>query len=88
MAIVKDRDLLNLSELKEAEVNDQIYLEDAYYDTFYDDEGREEVISEFNYVLGSTIDKFNEEGNDLKEIMGKIKNFNETLKKNRINKYS
>ena len=47
----------------------------------YDDEGREEVISEFNYVLGSTIDKFNEEGNDLKEIMGKIKNFNETLKK-------
>ena len=81
MAIVKDRDLLNLSELKDVEVNDQIYLEDAYYDTFYDDEGREEVISEFNYVLGSTIDKFNEEGNDLKEIMGKIKNFNETLKK-------
>ena len=81
MAIVKDRDLLNLSELKEAEVNDQIYLEDAYYDTFYDDEGREEIISEFNYVLGSTIDRFNEEGNDLKEIMGKIKNFNDTLKK-------
>jgi hypothetical protein len=81
MAIVKDRDLLNLSELKEAEVNGQIYLEDTYYDTWYDAEGREEVISEFNYVLGSTIDKFNEEGNDLKEIMGKIKNFNETLKK-------
>ena len=81
MAIVKDKDLLNLSELKEAAVNDPIYLEDAYYDTWYDEEGREEVISEFNYGLGSTIDKFNEEGNDLKEIMGKIKNFNQTLKK-------
>jgi len=81
MAIVKDRDLLNLSELKEAEVNGEIYLEDTYYDTWYDEEGREEVISEFNYVLGSTIDKFNEEGNDLKEIMKTLKNFNETLKK-------
>ena len=81
MAIVKDRDLLNLSELKDAEINDEIYLQDAYYDTWFDSEGSEEVISEFNSSLERPIDKFNEEGNDLKEIMGKIKNFNETLKK-------
>jgi len=81
MVIVKDKDLLNLSELKEADVNDLIDVEDAYYESYLDDESREEVIYEFNYVLGSTIDKFNTEGNDLQEIMKTLKNFNETLKK-------
>ena len=80
MVIVKDKDLLNLSELKEADVNDLIDVEDAYYESYLDDESREEVIYEFNYVLGSTIDKFNTEGNDLQEIMGKIKNFKRVKK--------
>lgn len=81
MVLVKDKELLNLSELKDAEINDDIHLEDYYYDTFYDDEGREEILREFNYVLGNTIDKFSKEDNDLHDVMKKIKNFNETLKK-------
>lgn len=80
MVLVKDKELLNLSELKDAEINDDIHLEDYYYDTFYDDEGREEILREFNYVLGNTIDKFSKEDNDLHDVMKKIKNFNETLK--------
>jgi len=81
MVLVKDKELLNLSELKDVEVNDDINLEDYYYETFYDDEGREEILREFNYVLGNTIDKFSKEDNDLHDVMKKIKNFNETLKK-------
>ena len=44
MVIVKDKDLINLSELKNAEINESIYLEDVYYDTWYDEEGKEDVI--------------------------------------------
>jgi len=81
MVLVKDNDLINLSELKNAEVNGNIYLEDAYYDTWYDEEGKEEVIREFNNTLDRAIEKIKETDTDLEGRMKKVKNFNLYLKK-------
>ena len=81
MVFVKDNDLINLSELKESEVNGGIYIEDVYYDTWYDDEGKEEVIMEFNNTLDRAIEKIKETDTDLEGRMEKFKNFNLYLKK-------
>ena len=81
MVLVKDNDLINLSELKNAEINESIYLEDAYYDTWYDEEGKEDVIREFNNILERSIEKIKESGTDLEGRLEKLKDFNLYLKK-------
>jgi len=80
MVLVKDKDLINLSELKDAEVNGDIYIEDVYYDTWYDEEGKEDVISEFNNILERAIEKIKETGTDLEGRLEKLKDFNIYLK--------
>jgi len=81
MVLVKDNDLINLSELKDAEVNGDIYIEDVYHDTWYDEDGQQEVINEFNNTLKRTIEEIQESDDDLEGRMEKIKNFNLYLKK-------
>ena len=81
MVIVKNNDLINLSELKNAEVNEHIYIEDVYFDTWYDEEGKEEVIMEFNNILDRAMEKIKETDTDLEGRMEKFKNFNLYLKK-------
>ena len=81
MVIIKDNDLINLSELKNAEVNEHVYIEDAYYDTWYDEEGKEEVINEFNNILERVMEKIKETDTDLEGRMEKLKDFNLYLKK-------
>jgi len=81
MVFVKDNDLINLSELKNVEVNADIYIEDVYFDTWYDEEGKEEVIIEFNNTLDRAIEKIKETDTDLEGRMEKFKNFNLSLQK-------
>ena len=80
MVIVKDKDLINLSELKNASINELIYLEDVYYDSWYDEEGKEDVIREFNNILERSIEKIKESGTDLEGRLEKLKDFNIYLK--------
>ena len=52
-----------------------------YYDTWYDEEGKEEVIMEFNNTLERAMEKIKETDTDLESRMDKFKNFNLYLKK-------
>ena len=81
MIIIKDGDVINLSELRNAEINGDIETENAYFDTWYDEEGKEEVLNEFNNALQSIIDNLQNSDTDLPARIEKIKNFNLYLKK-------
>lgn len=68
--IVKEKNLLNLSELKDAEIQPYIGLGDAYYSEWMDSDGVGEVITELNRSLKSTIEKITEsEDIDLEELI-------------------
>ena len=68
--IVKEKDLLNLSELKDAEIQPMVDLDDAYYGTWLDEEGQNEVINQLNKSLESVIEKITEtEDIDLEELI-------------------
>ena len=55
-------------------------LEDVYYDTWYDEEGKEDVIGEFNNILERSMEKIKESGTDLEGRLEKLKDFNIYLK--------
>ena len=68
--IVKEKNLLNLSELKDAEIQPMVDLDDAYYGTWLDEEGQNEVINQLNKSLESVIEKITEtEDIDLEELI-------------------
>jgi len=80
--IIKEKDLLNLSELKDAEIQPEVDLEDAYYGTWLDDEGHQDVINELNRSLEGVIDKIvDDEDLDLEELIENRKKIIELLSK-------
>lgn len=80
--IVKEKNLLNLSELKDAEIQPEVGLEDAYYGEWIDSDGVDEVVTELNRSLKSTIEKITEsEDIDLEELIQNRKNVLDLLNK-------
>lgn len=80
--IVKEKNLLNLSELKDAEIQPKVDLESTYYDVWLDDEGYEDVIKELNRSLEWVIEKITEsEDIDLEELIQNRKNVLDLLNK-------
>jgi len=77
-----DKNMLNLSELKDAEVNGEIYLNDCYYDTWLDNEGVDSIIRELNSSLERTIEKITEDDElDLEQLIKDRKEFFNMLDK-------
>ena len=80
--IVKEKNLLNLSELKDAEIQPEVGLEDAYYGEWIDSDGVDELVIELNRSLKSTIEKITEsEDIDLEELIQNRKNVLDLLNK-------
>lgn len=80
--IIKEKNLLNLSELKDAEIQPYVDLENIYYDTWLDDEGLEDVVKELNRSLDWVIEKITEsEDIDLEELIQNRKNVLDLLNK-------
>jgi hypothetical protein len=78
---VKDSECMNLSEIKDEEINGIISLDSSYYDVWLDKDGKEQVINEFNFELDRVIDHLLESDDTLPHRIEKIKNFNSLLKK-------
>ena len=80
--IVKEKNLLNLSELKDAEIQPDVDLDGTYYDVWLDDEGYEDIITELNRSLEWVIEKITEaEDIDLEELIQNRKNVLDLLNK-------
>ena len=80
--IVKENNLLNLSELKDVEIQPKVDLESTYYDVWLDDEGYEDVIKELNTSLEWVIEKITEsEDIDLEELIKNRKDVIDLLNK-------
>ena len=80
--IVKENNLLNLSELKDVEIQPKVDLESTYYDVWLDDEGYEDVIKELNTSLEWVIKKITEsEDIDLEELIKNRKDVIDLLNK-------
>jgi FMN phosphatase YigB (HAD superfamily) len=74
--LIIDKNMISLSELKDAEVNGEIYLSDCYYDTWLDNEGRDSTIRELNRSLERTIEKITEDDDlDLEQLIKVKKEF-------------
>ena len=80
--LIIDKNMLNLSELKDAEVNGEIYLNDCYYDAWLDNEGVDSIIRELNSSLERTIEKITEDDElDLEQLIKDRKEFFNMLDK-------
>ena len=67
--MVVGESLINLSDLKENQVvNNDVYLSDCWYDTWIDEDGREECTRDLNLSLDRVIEKLYEE-EDLEELL-------------------
>jgi hypothetical protein len=74
--LIIDKNMISLSELKDAEVNGEIYLSDCYYDAWLDNEGRDSTIRELNRSLERTIEKITEDDDlDLEQLIKVKKEF-------------
>ena len=79
--IINENGLVNLSELKDVEIQPEIDLENGYYDSWVDDDGVDEVITEFNRTLRRSIDSIIEDGGiDITELIGKREDFYKYIK--------
>jgi YD repeat-containing protein len=80
--LIIDKNMLNLSELKDAEVNGEIYLNDCYFDAWIDKEGVDSIIRELNSSLERTIEKITEDDElDLEQHIKDRKEFFNMLDK-------
>ena len=87
--LIINKNMLNLSELKDAEVNDDIYLNDCYYDAWLDDEGHDSCIRELNRSLERTIEKITEDDElDLEQLIKDRKEFYNMLDKFGFRQYA
>ena len=85
--MIVDKDLINLSELKNDEVvNQYVYLSDCWYDAWIDDEGYDDCINELNRSLDYTIEKLSENV-DLEELLKQRTEMVNMLKKMGFVKY-
>lgn len=87
--LIINKNMLNLSELKDAEVNDDIYLNDCYFDAWLDDEGHDSCIRELNRSLERTIEKITEDDElDLEQLIKDRKEFYNMLDKFGFRQYA
>jgi len=79
--IITEKGLINLSELKDAEIQPYVNLEGVYYESWVDDEQIETIKTEFNRTLSRIIDSIIENDDiDLTELMEKRQNFYKYIK--------
>ena len=87
--LIINKNMLNLSELKDAEINDDIYLNDCYYDTWLDKEGHDSCTRELNRSLERTIEKITEDDElDLEQLIKDRKEFYNMLDKFGFRQYA
>ena len=81
LEIIKDKDIINLSDLRDVGVNPDIDLYDTLSDTWLDEDGVEEVIKTLNNSLESVIEEISEnvDLNELLEERRKVQEMLETL---------
>lgn len=79
--IINENGLVNLSELKDAEIQPDVDLVNGYYDSWVDNDGADEVITEFNRTLRRSIDSIIEDGGiDINELIEKREGFYKFIK--------
>jgi hypothetical protein len=80
--IIKNEEFITLSDLKGFELQDEINLNDQYYDAWLEDEGSDTVTTDLNYVLDTVIEKIGEdEGLDLEELLNQKEEMLDMLNK-------
>jgi hypothetical protein len=80
--IVVEKDLINLSDLKDAEIQPYIDLENVFYDTWVEGDQVDGIIAELNRTLKRTIEEIvDSEDINLEELIRERENFNQYVKK-------
>ena len=87
IGFIKGGSLINLSELKDHEINGEIYLHDCWYDTWVDDDGYRDCVNELNRSLDNTIEKLSEDV-DLEELLRQRTEMMDMLEKMGFVKYA
>ena len=79
--LIKNEEFISLSDLKDAEIQDEIDLNGQYYDVWLEDDGKDTVIRDLNYVLDRVIEKISEDSDiDLEKLYDKKKRWEKTFK--------
>lgn len=70
--IIKNEEFIALSDLKDAEIQDEIDLNSQYYDVWLEDDGNDTVTKDLNDVLDKVIEKIGEDSDiDLEKLINK-----------------
>jgi hypothetical protein len=78
--LIKDEEFITLSDLKDAEIQDEINLNEQYYDVWLDDDGIDTVTKDLNYVLDRVIEKISEDSDiDLEKLYNKKERWEKTF---------
>ena len=78
--LIKDEEFITLSDLKDAEIQDEINLNEQYYDVWLDDDGIDTVTRDLNYVLDRVIEKISEDSDiDLEKLYNKKERWEKTF---------
>jgi hypothetical protein len=86
---IADKNMVNLSELKDAEINGEIYLNDCYYEAWMDDDGVESCKRELNRSLENTIEKITDNDDlDIEQLIKDRKEFFNMLDKLGVRSYA
>ena len=83
LEFIEENELLSLSELKDIEINGEIDLYSAYYETYLDDEGYDSVVNTFNSSLEKLIEEIEDETilyDKIEEKVGGVKMFQKIIK--------
>lgn len=87
--IAEDKLLVNLSELKDVDIQPYINISDAYYDTWVTESYRGEVVDELNRSLRRNIDHLVEEEDiDLEDLTRRRDDFYKMINKFNFNKFT
>ncbi len=79
--LIKNEEFITLSDLKDAEIQDEISLNEQYYDVWLGDEGVDTVTRDLNYVLDRVIEKISEDSDiDLEKLYDKKERWEKTFK--------
>ena len=79
--IIKNEEFITLSDLKDAEIQDEIDLHSYYYDVWLEVDGEDTVTKDLNYVLDRVIEKIGEDSDiDLEKLYDKKERWEKTFK--------
>jgi hypothetical protein len=81
LEIIKEKQLINLSDLFDAEVNGSINLTDEYFSIYLSEDDSSNLLSEFNEGLSKIIDDMVEGSDDLDSIINQRKEFLDYINK-------